>query len=140
MRDRTGAGVKSVKSTASCSARPLWHGRCDTVDATAGVRQFAALSAITVRAAEPGSESEHSVAPERLGKPPRPAVRRDRGVHQQRAPAAVPATQSATPSRSAGARTVTASNPYPRPTAARSISGKLTVAWSASGKWCTSAP
>ena len=35
-----------------------------------------------------------------------------------------PVTQSATPRRSAGARTVTASNPYPRPTAARSISGK----------------
>ena len=137
MRDRTGAGFKSVKSTASCSARPLWHGRCDTVDATAGVRQFAVLSAITARTGDP--------APERLGDPGTPQCPRKASASHHDPPSDAigactssgalrgPATQSATPPRSAGARTVTASNPYPRPIAARSVSGNVTVAWSRPG-------
>src|SRR5690349_16450857 len=53
-----------------------------------------------------------------------------------------PVSQSRTGPRSAAARTVTPAQPNPRPIAARSVSGNVTVSsgYPSGPKWCTSAP
>ncbi|WP_043497545.1 hypothetical protein [Georgenia sp. SUBG003] len=53
-----------------------------------------------------------------------------------------PSSQARTPSRSARRRTVRAVNPYPRPTAAMSVGGNVTVSIGSPepAKWWTSAP